>query len=305
MSYWDRFEGWRPRRRSLIIAGGGMAASIVALAITMPGQVTWSDAKAAVPVAGAVTPVLAIDAAVLADPALTLDHRPVTSGGAMTAHGVVRSGEEAVIASRMTALITALPLQAGQSFGRGQLLASFDCSQMRAQLAAANAASAAYRTTYSNNVELDKYKAIGTNDVAVSRANLAKAVAEAGAVQAATSQCAIYAPFSGMVIERIAHPHDVAAAGQPLMKIQGSGDLQVELIVPSNSLTWLKPGTPFRFAIDETGGIVEGKIVRLGAAVDPVSKTMRVTGSITVAGTVTPGMSGTARFVQGGDVGAE
>ena len=99
-------------------------------------------------------------------------------------------------------------------------------------------------------------------------------------------------------MERTAHAHDVAAAGQPLMKIQGTGDLKVELIMPSNWLTWVKPGTPFDFAIDETGGSVTGRIARLGAAIDPVSKTMRVTGSIAVQGTVLPGMSGTAHFAR-------
>ena len=82
------------------------------------------------------------------------------------------------------------------------------------------------------------------------------------------------------------------------MKIQGSGDLKVELIIPSDWLTWVKPGTPFRFAVAETGGEIEGRIARLGASVDPVSKTMRVTGAIVVQGTVLPGMSGTARFVR-------
>ena len=169
---------------------------------------------------------------------------------------------------------------------------------MRAQLSAAEAAASAYRKTYDTNVELDHYKAIGTNEVAVSKANLGKASAEAQAIRAGTGQCSIVAPFAGTVVERIAHPHDVAAPGQPLMKIQGTGALEVELIVPSKWLTWLKPGTPFTFQLEETGGSVSGTVSRLGAAVDPVSKTMRVTGGIVASGTVLPGMSGTASFAQ-------
>lgn len=283
--------------RAKVMAGVG-ATGLVALGSTMamPGQVTWSDAKAA----HTAVPVLALDMAALTREAnVTIAGATFTPGTQVSAHGVVRSGEEAVIASRMTALITALPFDTGQSFAKGQLLASFDCSQMRAQLTAAEAAASAYRKTYDTNVELDQYKAIGTNEVAVSKANLGKASAEAQAIQAGIGQCSIVAPFSGTVVERVAHPHDVAAGGQPLMKIQGAGDLEVELIVPSTWLTWLKPGTPFSFAIDETGGSVQGSVARLGAAVDPVSKTMRITGKIAVVGTVLPGMSGTARFTEG------
>lgn len=258
-------------------AGGLLAWSVAA---KPADEVVWSDAPA-----------------VAAQPAAVPVVEPVAPADApLSAHGVVQSEQQAVIASRMTALITALPLDAGQSFGRGSLLASFDCSQMRAQAAAASAAASATRTTYDTNVELDRYKAIGTNEVAVARANLGKAAAEAQAIRAGLNQCEIRAPFAGTVVERIAHAHDTAAPGQPLLKIQGAGDLKVELIIPSAWLTWVKPGTPFRFAIDETGGTVEGRVTRLGAAVDPVSRTMRVTGSIAVAGAVLPGMSGTAHF---------
>jgi membrane fusion protein (multidrug efflux system) len=284
----------RPVRLAAAAAGAGIVALLVSLAT--PGEIHWSDANANV---AAPPPRLGYDLR-----ALSGDDRLASAEGMrapatfVSAHGVVRSGDEAVIASRMTALITALPLEAGQGFARGQLLAAFDCSQLKAQLNAAQAAASAYRKTYETNVELDQYKAIGINEVAVSKANLGKAAAEAQALAAGTTQCEIRAPFAGTVVERIAHPHDIAASGQPLMRIQGNGDLEVELIVPSSWLTWLAPGAPFTFALDETGGSVEGRVARLGAAVDPVSRTLRVTGRIVVEGTVLPGMSGTARFTR-------
>ncbi len=228
--------------------------------------------------------------------------RPVAAAPAETApandvRGVIQSKLEAVISSRVTARITAMPYRVGQSFGKGALLASFDCSQNRAQLRAANAATAAYRKTYDMNVELDAFKAIGTNEVEIAKANLDKAAAEATAISSTLTDCAVHAPFSGRIVEEIAHQHEVAASGQPLMKIQNSADLEVQLIVPSRWLTWLKAGTPFTFKVDETGATLSGRVARLGAAVDPVSKTLRVIGSIgRTGGTVLPGMSGSADF---------
>ena len=211
--------------------------------------------------------------------------------------GIVKSKQEATIASRMTARITAMPYGEGDAFPRGALLARFDCSQIQAELTAARAATAAYRKTYETNVELDEYEAVGKNEVAVSQANLGKADAEAKAVAAQLSDCAVYAPFSGKVVEKIAHAREVAASGQPLLKIQSGGNLEIELIVPSRWLTWLRPGAEFDFTIDETGQAAKGVVTRLGASVDAVSKTIRVTGDITEsAGLVLPGMSGTAAF---------
>ncbi len=211
--------------------------------------------------------------------------------------GVINASSESTVSSRMTARITAMPYAEGQDFPAGALLVRFDCAQISAQLNAAHAAAAAYRKTYDTNVELDQYEAIGKNEVAVSKANLGKAEAEANAVAAQMPDCEVHAPFAGKVVEQIAHLREIAASGQPLLKIQSGRDVELELIVPSNWLTWLRPGASFAFKIDETGNTLRGRVKRFGASVDPVSKTARAIGVVTErSGLVLAGMSGTATF---------
>ena len=82
-------------------------------------------------------------------------------------------------------------------------------------------------------------------------------------------------------MEQIAHAREIAASGQPLLKIQSGTDVEMELIVPSRWLTWLRPGATFGFAVDETGNSVRGQVTRFGASVDPVSKTIRVKAKMT------------------------
>ncbi len=284
----DYNEPARGGKRWPYLAAGGAILLIGGLAVSQSGAfdrtVQWSD-----------------DSRVARAPAQQKTAEPVAVAKVAEpvgeVRGIVKAKNEAVIASRITARITSMPYGEGKSFGKGALLASFDCSQTRAQLNAANAASAAYRKTYETNVELDQYEAVGKNEVAVSEANLNKAVAEAAAVSAQLTDCAVYAPFAGTVVEEIAHTREVAASGQPLLKIQSGGNLEIELIVPSRWLTWLKPGAPFRFKIDETGEEVAGVVTRFGASVDAVSKTIRITADITEqSGLVLPGMSGSAQF---------
>jgi RND family efflux transporter MFP subunit len=211
--------------------------------------------------------------------------------------GVINPTAESTIASKMTARITAMPYAEGQSFPAGALLARFDCSQIQAQLRAAQAATAAYRKTYDTNVELDQYEAVGKNEVAVSKANLGRAEAEANAIATQLSDCEVRAPFAGKVVEQIARSREIAASGQPLLKIQSGRDVELELIIPSKWLTWLQPGAGFSFKIDETGNVIRGRVKRFGASVDPVSKTIRVIGVVTErSGLVLAGMSGTASF---------
>jgi membrane fusion protein, multidrug efflux system len=277
----------RNRRIASILGIAGMAALITGCAAAARDP-QWSDTQSDDQQAAAAP-------AVKAEP---VKLAALTTTTADPVRGVITPQLEAVIASRMTAGITYMPYKVGQSFGQGAVLARFDCSITQAQYSAANAATAAYRKTYETNVELDQYQAVGKNEVAVSRANMGKAVAEAGAISAQLGQCAVYAPFSGTVVEQIAHVHEVAATGQPLMKVQTNNQLEVQLMAPSSWLTWLKPGVPFSFKIDETGQSVSGTVSRLGASVDPVSKTIRITGSIKRDGgmTILPGMSGAAIF---------
>jgi membrane fusion protein, multidrug efflux system len=275
------------RSRLWLLGGAGVAAAVVAgVALSSGNDVVWSDAgNEARPVVATAT----------AQPKAA----PRTDDPANLIRGVIKAKSEATIASRLTARITSMPYKVGDSFGAGAPLVRFDCSTIHARLNAARAATAAYQKTYETNVELDQYQAVGKNDVAVSKANLGKASAEANAIGAELRDCGIYAPFSGRVVEKIGNVQEVAASGQPLMKIQSGGALEVDLIVPSNWLTWLRRGADFAFRIDETGESVQGKVTRLGAAVDPVSKTIRITGDIAGAtGPVLPGMSGSATFPQ-------
>jgi membrane fusion protein, multidrug efflux system len=239
------------------------------------------------------------DKAKAAAPAVPKEESPAAEPAAEESlvRGVINPSSESTIASKMTARITAMPFGEGQSFPAGALLARFDCSQIQAELRAAQAASAAYKKTYDTNVELDLYEAVGKNEVAVSKANLGKAEAEANAVAAQLSDCEVRAPFAGKVVEQLARAREIAASGQPLLKIQSGREVELELIVPSKWLTWLQPGATFAFKIDETGNVIRGKVKRFGASVDPVSKTIRVTGIVTEGnGLVLAGMSGTAIF---------
>jgi RND family efflux transporter MFP subunit len=232
-----------------------------------------------------------------AAPVPAVSVRPAPRPVEQTIRGVINASSESTVASRMTARIIAMPFAEGQAFGAGAVLVQFDCASTTAQLRAAEAALAAYRKTYETQVELDAYEATGKNEVAVSRANLGKADAEVKAIAAQMSDCAVRAPFAGKVVEQTARRNDIAASGQPLLKIQSGGAGEIEMIVPSRWLTWIGPGAQFAFTIDETGKAVRGRVQRLGAAVDPVSKTIKVTGVITKQdGLILAGMSGSAIF---------
>lgn len=211
--------------------------------------------------------------------------------------GLVEPVNEAVISTEIVARIEKLPFKDGERFSKGDLLVKFDCARYRADLKARKAAYRSLYTTYKTNKELDSYGAIGKDEVAVSRAEANRAAAEAEATEALLRQCAITAPFNGRVAETLIHEHETPAASQELLRIVDDASLEIDLIVPSRWLRWLRTGEVFDFDVDETGQSFVAEVIRIGASVDAVSQTIKITAIFQGQPSgVLPGMSGAARF---------
>lgn len=211
--------------------------------------------------------------------------------------GVIRSSNEAVLSTDIVARVSAMPLKEGDSFVAGDLLIRFDCAVQEAEIAAARAAYSAAREVFVSSEELASFNAIGKSDLRTARSRMEQADAEAKAAEARSRDCEIRAPFSGRVVETMIHAHETSGRGEPLMKILDDTDLEIELLVPSNWLVWLKAGTAFSFLVDETGNTYSASISRLGGAVDPVSQTIRIFGALNARPEeILSGMSGNAVF---------
>ncbi len=213
------------------------------------------------------------------------------------ARGIVKSLSEATIAVDYSARITKLPFLEGEAFKAGDLLIAFDCRKYVAEVNASRAGAHAAELIYGNNRKLLQRGAMGANEVEVSRAQLLKAQAETQALQARTGTCSFRAPFNGRLVQRMVQELESPAANQPLIRIVSTAKMEIETIVPSKWLTWMKPGVAFSFVIDETGQTVTAEVVRVGATVDAVSQTIKAYGVLKSKDqSVLPGMSGTATF---------
>lgn len=219
------------------------------------------------------------------------------SGAPDEVRGVVRSRHEASLATDLVARVRRLPFREGQPFAKGDVLIEFDCDKYLAELHAAEAEHRGHKASYDNALSLNRQRAAGALDVEVAKAQADKSAAAAEVTRVKVAQCTIPAPYAGRITELAIHEHDMAASNAPLLKIIDDRNLEIDLLVPSRWLSWIEPGFAFNFSVDENGRTVDARISQLGAAVDPVSQTIKVT-AVIVAGAekLLAGMSGTARF---------
>ena len=184
------------------------------------------------------------------------------------------------LAAEIGAKVEKLSVREGDRFTKGQVLVAFDCSMQRAQLDEARATQGAADKTVAVNKRLLELQTIGKLENDVAAAESEKARAKVAAMSATASKCSVTAPFDGRVVEQKVRSQQFVQPGQALLDILDDSVLELDFVVPSKWLVWLKPGAAFQVAIDETAKTYPVKLVRVGARIDPVSQTVKVTGAI-------------------------
>jgi RND family efflux transporter MFP subunit len=215
--------------------------------------------------------------------------------------GLVRATDDALISTELNAGILEITRREGEEFEKGDVLLRFDCSKYATQLEAARAEEEFNKIALDSSVELDKRKAIGRFDVQQNRAKFEKAKAEAETLAIQVEDCTISAPFDGRIAEMRAKAFEMSKPGEPLMRLVNTERLEIELIVPSKWLRWIRPGLTFGVVVDETGTTNDARVQRIGAIVDSVSQTAKVM-AVFVEGSpnTLPGMSLSAELHQPG-----
>lgn len=227
----------------------------------------------------------------------------LATAGAMRAQLV--AARRAVLSSALTGRIERMPLREGDRFKQGDVLVAYDCALHRARLERAVQAEGAARKKLAVAEQLDTLKSISRSDVEQARAAVSVARAESGAERVMVDRCTLNAPFAGRVGETYARAAESVSEGQKLLSIYDDGAFELETIVPSRWLAWLKPGYPMQVTVDETGLSYDAEVSHIAGAVDPVSQSVKIIGRLSKpaepgAAALLPGMSGDVRVTPPG-----
>jgi membrane fusion protein (multidrug efflux system) len=184
------------------------------------------------------------------------------------------------LSAEVAARIQRLSVAEGTAFTEGQVLVVFDCTVQQAQLEKARAELEAAQATQKANERLLEFNSIGQLELDLSRSAVGRARAELGMHEAVLSKCSVRAPYAGRVAEQKAREQQFVQPGQPLLEILDDSALELEVLVPSSWLVWLRPGQRVRVQIDETRKAYPARFTRIGARADPVSQSVKVVAAI-------------------------
>lgn len=184
------------------------------------------------------------------------------------------------LSAEIPARLARIAVKAGDAFKAGQVLAQLDCSLQASARDRARAGLTGAEKSWGAQKRLDELNATGKLEVETAEAEVGKLKAELAQINTTLSKCAIAAPFAGRVADQKARENQYVQAGQPILDILDDSALELEFIVPSKWLRWLKAGHQFDVEIDETGRKYPARIQRLGARIDPVSQSLKASAVI-------------------------
>lgn len=212
-------------------------------------------------------------------------------------HAIVASESMATISSQMAGLISNLYVKNGSTFKKNDLLLQFDC---REQLATLQKAKAEVKLAEVGQKSYARLSALGSASVlkvAESQAQLEKALGDQKIAEKKVSDCQIRAPFSGQVTELFVHQNESVQTYQKVFDVLDNSDLVVNVLVPSNWMSWLTVGSTFQLKVDETQQTYTVKVARIVRAVDAVSRSVNIIGTfVSAQPELQFGMSGDAIF---------
>ncbi|MBF0357364.1 MAG: efflux RND transporter periplasmic adaptor subunit [Magnetococcales bacterium] len=210
---------------------------------------------------------------------------------------VLEVEDESLLSSQLDGRIKQINVRDGDRFKAGDELISIDCAIYQARRKKIQAEHAAAKYNLEAQKKLKQLRTGSNMQLHTAMSNLAKAEADLDIIQVTLEMCSIKAPFSGLVVKRMAHIQQFITKGEPLLEIIDDSTIEAHLIVPSNWLLWLKEGDEFTFNLDETNNHYRASVTNIGSRIDSGSQTVTIKGAIKGSNPeLRAGMGGYATF---------
>ena len=164
---------------------------------------------------------------------------------------------KATLSTRMAASVKQVHANEGQHVAAGTLLISLSDDDLQGGLKAADAAVAAAQAHHRRIENLARVNASTPSELEMAATNLAQAQAALAGVKANLAYTQIRAPFAGVVQSRMVNEGAFVGPGQPLVEMEGQGDMELEGSLSEQEAQGLKIGMKVPFEADAKAGTAQ------------------------------------------------
>jgi membrane fusion protein (multidrug efflux system) len=207
--------------------------------------------------------------------------------------GTIEAGDAITVVSEIAAQVVSLPFREGGAIERGGLIAQLDDTQLRAEVARAQAERDQRKTAYGRIKAIVDQGAGAPQDLDDAGAALGVAEANLDVAKARLSKTRITAPFSGVLGARRVSPGAYLRAGDPITDLAKLDELRIVFSAPERYLGRLKHGASVAVSTTAYPGYsLTGRIDVVDPVIDPGTRSATVVARASNAGRrFRPGMS--------------
>jgi RND family efflux transporter MFP subunit len=226
--------------------------------------------------------------------------------------GTVTARDRASLSSRVSGLVSAVHVTAGDAVEKGALLVSLDPTLEKLGLMEAKAATAEAqavldeaRRRRDEARKLGPRKGIPETEIRAAEAELKIAEAKLARLhsverykQELVARHDVYAPFTGVVARRLAEEGEWVDTGTPVVELVGTKHLRLDLRVPQEHYPYIDTNTLVSVRLDAMPSrAIDGKVSAKVPLSDSSSRTFLLRVQLSDGGkSVTPGMSAQAQL---------
>lgn len=204
--------------------------------------------------------------------------------------GSIRARTVAKIASKLNGRILEIAVNPGDKVSKGEVIARLDDRELRAGAQAANAAlqaaqaQATQAQTEAQRITDLYHKQAATRqnyEVILAQAQTARALANQAAAAAQQSQVTLaenvlYAPFAGVISERLKQPGDMALPNEAVVLLHKDDELRLEVAIPSHCVEQIKWGMSVAVRVDAVSETIQATLDEITPQIDPQTHTQLI-----------------------------
>jgi membrane fusion protein (multidrug efflux system) len=215
--------------------------------------------------------------------------------------GTSHANESVDVTAKVVNQVAAVRFAEGQQVRRGDVLVELDSEQVRADLAAAEAALAESRSLYRRSRELYTTKVLSDSQLEQIEATYKANEARVASARARVADTVIRAPFDGRVGLRRVSVGSLISPGTVITTLDDTSTIKLDFTIPETFLSAVQPGLEITArSVAYPDDSFAGKVASIDSRVDPATRSVTVRALVpNPRGLLKPGMFLTVRLSRG------
>lgn len=194
----------------------------------------------------------------------------------LTYSGTIEADNTVSLGFMVTGRVAEIYVQEGQKVKKGQLLASIDATSYKNAYDIADAGLELAKDNYKRLNELYTKGSLPERDYIAVKVGVAQANANTNMAAKNLSDTKLYAPFSGMVTEKLTEIGATAAPGVPAFTVMKTDKVYAKASISESEISKLKIGSDAEVEIPSMNSTFKGKVAIVNLSADALTRTFNV-----------------------------